>query len=184
MNYQQIHAALTESAESGEVCRIMRSFIDYNLVLTAKTEQYAWDWLGYSPIDAELKPDGQLPTFYEITHAAVNGYCREFIVVHCRKDIQRNSTCHNLRNWHRIRQQTNSVPAATFITVCQTTSTGKPLSSRSISSGGENNDSILKPGGRAGFIFLPPFLWPGFSARKFFDSKFIASFSNDYQTVC
>lgn len=79
MNYQQIHAALTESAESGEVCRIMRSFFDYNLVLTAKTEQYAWDWLGYSPIDADLKEDGQLPTFYEITHAAVNGYCREFI---------------------------------------------------------------------------------------------------------
>lgn len=79
MNYQQIHVALMESAASGEVCRIVRSFIDYNMVLTAKTEQYAWDWLGYSPIDADLKEDGQLPTFYEVIHAAVNGYCREFI---------------------------------------------------------------------------------------------------------
>lgn len=79
MNFEQIHVALIASAESGEVCRIVRSFIDHNMVLTAKTEQYAWDWLDYSPIDADLKDDGQLPTFYEVIHAAVNGYCREFI---------------------------------------------------------------------------------------------------------
>ena len=82
MNYQQIHAELTASAKTGEIRRIVSSFIDHETVLTAKTRKYAEDWLSYSPKDAELQENGELPTHYDMIQAAVNGYCQEFVNTH------------------------------------------------------------------------------------------------------
>ena len=66
MNFQQIQAALIESANNGEIRRIVTTFIDYESVLSAKTRQYAEDWLYYSPRDADIQADGQLPTFSDM----------------------------------------------------------------------------------------------------------------------
>lgn len=79
MNFQQIQTALIESAKNGEIRRIVTTFIDYERVLSAKTRQYAEDWLYYSPKDADIQADGQLPTFSDMIYSAVNGYCLEFI---------------------------------------------------------------------------------------------------------
>lgn len=108
MKFTQIHQALSDSAKFGEIRQIVRSFIDHECVLSAKTIEYAHEWLNYSPKDADLTEDGVLPTFSDMIHAAVNQYCLTYINKHYSGELPAGYDATKFLSHHESRESYDS----------------------------------------------------------------------------